>query len=143
MSSPSLTLNTMPPPLEPTCVYCLAPSKLRCSRCHAKYCSFDCQINDFYFHRWLCRPLVEKYSPSQRPRITSFRCVFFPVRSNKPKWTWFDPEDPEMVTDFFGFDINERPVYCEKTSDETTHIPPARAGRPPIETIIISRPQDP
>ena len=36
---------------------CGVASKLRCTRCHAPYCSKECQTGDWKAHKGLCKPL--------------------------------------------------------------------------------------
>ncbi len=84
------------------CVVCETTSSQHCSRCKTKYCSIACQTTDWYFHRWLCKPLAERYRDRDRPTSNHHTVIIFPQHSTKPKLAWLNPDGTMVFEKFFN-----------------------------------------
>ncbi|ESZ93904.1 hypothetical protein SBOR_5725 [Sclerotinia borealis F-4128] len=78
------------------CVICDKPKTNFCQRCmSAKYCSKECQADDFPIHKLLCAE-YERMSKSTRPTPNAKIAFFFGApmtgETPKPKLIWWDKE---------------------------------------------------
>lgn len=59
-----------------------------CSRCHGiRYCSTDCQQDDWAVHKLVCKQFT-KFGDDQRRSPTQVRAIFFPDTAKRPRFTW-------------------------------------------------------
>lgn len=70
------------------CPVCSAPATQQCSRCkNLKYCSPNCQRQDYGSHKLLCKTFPENGHPPD-PRLR--RCIYFPPDDFSPQWVWLN-----------------------------------------------------
>ncbi|KAF3015603.1 hypothetical protein E8E14_009708 [Neopestalotiopsis sp. 37M] len=70
------------------CTLCEAPDARICERCKsARYCSVDCQSDDWKVHKLLCKSF-SKFDMSERPSEDYFRAIVFPENVSKPELVW-------------------------------------------------------
>ncbi|KAK6845778.1 hypothetical protein PG995_015888 [Apiospora arundinis] len=71
------------------CVMCEKKGDLACNVCGTKYCSKQCQKQDWKYHKMLCKSSMSAdYRLSSRPGPDYRRIIVFPVDQKQPVWDW-------------------------------------------------------
>ncbi|KAK0731558.1 hypothetical protein B0H67DRAFT_549299 [Lasiosphaeris hirsuta] len=82
-------LNTTSDEHKKDCIMCSKPGTMACSRCQqAKYCSRECQMNDWQLHKQFCKTFAGNDGTPARPSPDHHRFLFFPAYTNKPRLIW-------------------------------------------------------
>ncbi|KAI3330745.1 hypothetical protein F4824DRAFT_328349 [Ustulina deusta] len=69
------------------CTYCEKNGTYTCNGCEcARYCSQECQAQDWPIHRLLCSNLSQTTRPSQ----DHVRAILFPADETKPRFIWIE-----------------------------------------------------
>ncbi|KAK8067421.1 hypothetical protein PG996_006533 [Apiospora saccharicola] len=77
------------PEVLKACIMCEEPGGLACAVCGTKYCSQECQKQDWKYHKMLCKSSVgTEFGLDSRPGPDYRRIIVFPVDQNKPVWDW-------------------------------------------------------
>ncbi|OAL01043.1 hypothetical protein IQ06DRAFT_347119 [Phaeosphaeriaceae sp. SRC1lsM3a] len=82
------TTQSQPNTGQVLCAMCPNIGTFRCTGCgDIKYCSKQCQKNDWPIHKILCKT-IKDFSEAQRPGSDYKRAIRFPLNSDQPHFFW-------------------------------------------------------
>ncbi|KAF2795656.1 hypothetical protein K505DRAFT_9872 [Melanomma pulvis-pyrius CBS 109.77] len=80
--------NLYPEVPAETCTMCNDAGTQQCTTCNGtRYCSAQCQKDDWLTHKLLCKTLKE-FEPSMRPDPSHTRAIYFPEDGDRPIFVW-------------------------------------------------------
>ncbi|KAF2109373.1 hypothetical protein BDV96DRAFT_651812 [Lophiotrema nucula] len=76
-------------PELPLCCMCDSLAAKVCGICHCnRYCSPECQKDDWKVHKLVCKPYSQKFSSHQRPGPNYYRGIYCNPDGDYPEFVW-------------------------------------------------------